>query len=672
MPFLSRDEEIIHGVRVSDPFRWLEDRTSAATEKWIAEQKERCDAYFAGSPEEDELETRVRAYLDIEVVDQPARVGTRYFFRKRCKGQEQGSLYVREIADGSERLLVDPWTETGSDSVGIYRVSPDGAFLAYELTRGGEDRREVRLVDVESALVLPGSIPIGYIRGFVFTANGYFYSHDSDLALDELTILYHQMGSMEREVVVFRVPRLPGSRLTVIGNSCRLGAIWTYWEGELSVTEFWVARPVSNPGWSRVFRNDQFPCSPVLCHDLILLVSESGPGCSKLIELSTEGEELRTLFPKKASRIQQLVIARDRVFAKYTEGGVDSIEGRLLTGELLCPIKLPPQGTVQIQPSYSEDEDSLFYTFESFDSRLAVYEHCVLTNASKLWYRHGETIPDASCVVEERTYPSQDGTEIPLTLVHRSSAQTGTSAPILMTSYGGFGTTLTPRFSVLVTIMMELGAVFAVPHIRGGGEFGKEWHDAGRALNRQNSFDDFIGAARWLIAEGLTTPNTLAIFGGSNSGLLVAAAMTQRPEHYKAVLCIAPLLDMVRYEALDHVGRWRREYGSVYDPREFQALLAYSPYHRIAEEVNYPATMFVSGDMDDRCNPAHVRKMAALLQNRPAQKSPIIVDYSETRGHSPTLPLSVRIQALTRRLVFLCRELELSVPKGGRDETTCG
>ena len=151
-------------------------------------------------------------------------------------------------------------------------------FLAYELTRGGEDRREVRVVDVESALVLPGSIPIGYIRGFVFAANGYFYSHDTNLALDELTILYHQMGSMERDVVVFRVPRLPGSRLTVIGNSCRLGAIWTYWEGELSVTEFWVARTVSNPGWSRVFRNDQFPCSPALCHDLILLVSESDPG----------------------------------------------------------------------------------------------------------------------------------------------------------------------------------------------------------------------------------------------------------------------------------------------------------------------------------------------------------------------------------------------------------
>ena len=231
--------------------------------------------------------------------------------------------------------------------------------------------------------------------------------------------------------------------------------------------------------------------------------------------------------------------------------------------------------------------------------------------------------------------------------------------------------TMTPQFSVLVAIMMELGADLAIPHIRGGGEGGQQWHDAGRARNRQFSFDDFIAAAEWLCRKGLTTPGQLGIFGGSNSGLLVAAAMTQRPDLFGAVVCIAPLLDMVRYEAFNHAVKWRREYGTVEDPDDFRALYAYSPYHRVAEHVNYPATLFVSGDKDDRCNPAHVRKMAARLQGRSEQTSPVIVDYSEERGHSPAMPMSVRIPALARRVAFLCRELHIPLPKGGLDEASC-
>jgi prolyl oligopeptidase len=240
-----------------------------------------------------------------------------------------------------------------------------------------------------------------------------------------------------------------------------------------------------------------------------------------------------------------------------------------------------------------------------------------------------------------------------------------------MTSYGGFGVSATPLFSVLVAIMMELGAMFAIPHIRGGGEGGKQWHDAGRARNRQLSFDDFIATAAWLCQQGLTTPDQIGIFGGSNSGLLVAAAMTQRPDLFGVVLCIAPLLDMVRYELFDHAVKWRQEYGTVEDPEDFRALYAYSPYHNIAEDLNYPAILFVTGDKDDRCNPAHVRKMAARLQGRSAQQSPVVVDYSEERGHSPVLPLSVRIPALAHRVAFLCRELHIPVVSGGFDETPC-
>ena len=240
---------------------------------------------------------------------------------------------------------------------------------------------------------------------------------------------------------------------------------------------------------------------------------------------------------------------------------------------------------------------------------------------------------------------------------------------MIMTSYGGFGASVTPRFSVLVTIMLELGAAFALPHIRGGGEFGKAWHDAGRAHNKPTTFSDFIDAGEWLCSAGFTKPSRLAIFGGSNSGLLVGVAITQRPDLFRAALCIAPLLDMVRYENFDQAAKWRSEYGSVERPEDFHVLHSYSPYHHVQERVNYPATLFVTGDNDDRCNPAHVRKMAALLQDRVKQHSPILVDYSAERGHSPVMPLSVRIESLARRIAFLCKELGIQVPQEVCHET---
>jgi prolyl oligopeptidase len=254
-------------------------------------------------------------------------------------------------------------------------------------------------------------------------------------------------------------------------------------------------------------------------------------------------------------------------------------------------------------------------------------------------------------------------------MVSLAQSDTAAARPVIMTSYGGFGVSVTPQFSVLVAILMELGAIFVIPQIRGGGERGKQWHESGRGRHRQSSFDDFIAASEWLCREGITTPERIGIFGGSNSGLLVAAVMTQRLDLFGAVLCIAPLLDMVRYESFDQAVKWRSEYGSIANPEEFRALYAYSPYHRVEEGVNYPATMFVTGDKDDRCNPAHVRKMAARLQDRVAQKSPVIVDYSEERGHSPVLPLSVRVPALARRIAFLCRQLNIPMTSGGLDET---
>jgi prolyl oligopeptidase len=230
-----------------------------------------------------------------------------------------------------------------------------------------------------------------------------------------------------------------------------------------------------------------------------------------------------------------------------------------------------------------------------------------------------------------------------------------------MTSYGGYGVPMTPQFSVFVAFLLERGCLFALPNIRGGSEFGVEWHNAAKRGNRQVAFDDFLAAAEWLIETGRTEPCRLAIFGGSNSGLLVGAAMTQRPDLFRAVVCMVPMLDMLRYHLFDNAHLWREEFGTADDPDDFAALLGYSPYHRVREGMSYPATMIVSGDADQNCNPLHARKMTARLQAANVSEYPIFLDYSRHRGHSPVLPLSDRIEALTDRMAFLCDQLQLAV-----------
>jgi prolyl oligopeptidase len=663
-------EEIIHGVPVNDPYRWLEDRQSPDTEQWLGEQQRRCNAYFRACPELSAVGSRVGKYLSVENIDQPARVGNRYFYRKRREGQEQGSICIREGTSGRERVLVDPTREGKFTSVGIYRISPGASLLAYTVRHGGEDRREIRIFDLNLGVDRPDTISSGYARGFAFAKDGYFYAQETEANLSEHTIRYHRFGSTATGQVVFRVPRTRGSRLILSGNADRLAAISMRPHGEDVVASLAIARIEEVPKWQEVFSDRRLPYGTILYRDRILAVAETGSKRSQVIELSPDGREMRTLIPERDGILQQLVVTRDRIFLNYLlESGAALMDVWLVTGERVGPLPLLIGGTIQIQPVYDENAASVFYTFESFDTPRTIFEYCVQTDTSRIWHQPGPVHRTRSSDVRQVHIPSKDGTLVPLTIVSPERSDTATSRPVIMTSYGGFGVSMTPQFSVLVAIMMELGADFAIPHIRGGSEGGQQWHAGGRARNRQSSFDDFIAAAEWLCRQGLATPSQIGIFGGSNSGLLVAAAMTQRPDLFGAVVCIAPLLDMVRYEVFDRAAKWRGEYGTVEDPEDFRALHAYSPYHRVAENVNYPATLFVAGDKDDRCNPAHVRKMAACLQDRLAQKSPVIVDYSEERGHSPTLPLSVRVPALARRIAFLCRQLHISLPKGGLDET---
>lgn len=464
------------------------------------------------------------------------------------------------------------------------------------------------------------------------------------------------------------MPRTLGSRLILTADEMHLGATVTHQRDGVYLVDLWIARH-SEPGdWICVFANRTLPFVPMLKRGRVFAISYEGAPGGKFVEINVAGSEIRTLVPEQGARIQQVVVAGDTVLINYLDHMAHSVRCWDIAGNDLGKLSLPPDGTVEIMHHYGNAEDNLFFSFESFSEAPAILEYRVATSELHYWYRRSVAVTRPLCTAWQESYPSKDGMNIPVTLVAQGGIDRTEPAPAIMTSYGGFGVSMTPRFSVLASVMMELGCTFVLPHIRGGGEFGKEWHEAALGKNRQIAFDDFIAASEWLCEKSITTPVQLAIFGGSNSGLLVAAVMVQRPELFRAVLCIAPLLDMVRYESFDRAAQWRNEYGSVADPQEFAALYSYSPYHHVADGMNYPAVLFVAGDEDDRCNPAHVRKMAARLQDRLSQRSPILVDYSERRGHSPSMPLSVRVEALTRRIAFLCKELDTPIAFGGGHE----
>ncbi len=662
--------EVLHGQTVVDPYRWLELRTSQETANWIKEQQKSHDAYFADTPGLHHLRSCVESYLNIAVVDQPVKVGGKCFYRRRAKKQEQASIYVLDPLVNRERVLVDPSIFGKFATVAIHRISDDGNLVAYELRNGGSDTKAIHIVETATGRILADHLEAGYIRGFVFAhdSSGFYYSREFGSSRSEHTIRFHRYGEDSEDSVLFRTPTTSRSRLSIFGDESRLGALYVHEVSNELVADLYLAERSVHPQWTQIFRDQPLPCSPMLRDGRILLYSEEEAPNGVLVELNIDGSRRGIVVPEWIAAIGQLAFAQHEVYVSYPVDRATVVRRYALNNEKCDPgenvVDFPRDGSIQFVPALGSDTSSFFYSYENFTERPRIIEFPSTESLPAVLMQSLSPDRRDRYQIDTVQFLSNDGTQIPMWLVMRSDLDTSAPHPVLMTSYGGFGVPMTPKFSVLVNVMVELGVIFALPSIRGGGDFGKAWHEQARGRYHQTAVDDFLAAAEWLVNEGKTSPKQFAVFGSSNAGLLVAAAMTQRPDLFAAVLCIAPLLDMVRYEQFDQAAKWKREYGSVLDPDEFVALHAYSPYHRIHDEVNYPATFFVCGDRDDRCNPLHVRKTAARLQDRSVQTSRVLVDYSAERGHTPTMPLSIRIEALTRRLAFLCRELKISVPEG--------
>jgi prolyl oligopeptidase len=521
------------------------------------------------------------------------------------------------------------------------------------------------MVDCAAGRILPDFLDRGLARGFGFqdACGGYYYCHDlledsaGNLRNDHM-ILFHRFGTdTQLDEVLLQIPRSSSSKLVLRTDDGVLCAALFEKRADRYFVDYYVATQDQHNTWNCVVQNVATPFNPFFCGQVLMVVSYDDAAKGKVVELdATSWHELRIIVPEWEAPIRSVTVVQNCIYVSYLVGTETAIRVWSMRGELISSLPLEKGCTWNLLPTYSTKTDELFLRCESFTKPPTLYSYRPKTGRRTVWSQNSIPSPKSSITHQTFVYLAKDDVPIAISLV--GTAGLGLKGrPVIMTAYGGFGATPTPQFSTFVSIMLELGFVFALPEIRGGGVRGPEWHAAAQRRKRQVAVDDFLGAAEWLCSEGITCPEKLAIFGGSNSGLLVGAAISQRPHLFGAALCIAPLLDMVRYHLFDQAHVWEEEYGSADNREDFLALLGYSPYHCIDENQNYPPVLFVSGDQDTRCNPAHARKMTARLQNRAAQRSAILLDYSARRGHSPTMPLAVRIDALTMRIAFLCHEL---------------
>jgi prolyl oligopeptidase len=668
--------EILHGIEITDPYRWLEDQNSPRTRKWLEEQTAYTHAYFSAIPYRERIRTRVRELLAVkEVISEPWNVGNRYFFLRRQEESEQPAIVMRDGLFGPETVLVDPAQRGNGNSiaVSIAAISTDGLFLAYCLRQGGTDHSSIEILNVERGTVLQDRLPEGFCTGLVFApdGDGFYYSHRElhDLRPNYRAACWHRFGTQQLEDREIFFAGEERDLFLGIFDSPEAGllAYAVSTTGKSPRTSVYLQVMSSEPSEATLVVAEIKGCFvPFFVRGQLLAYTDFAAPNFRIAQIDSahpEPSNWHDIVPESDKRIQQFAIADDEVFVARTDSFSTTVDIFGLDGRKKQAPSFPLRGTIDLLNRTSATE-KLFYSYTSISQPTAVCCYDTRREEGFVWSEVNSPVGLPAIAIEETIYPSADGTSVPLFLAARKDLLHSGPLPTFLTGYGGFGSCMTPRFTAFATILMEQGFLFAVPALRGGAELGEQWHRAGKRENRQNSFNDFVAAAKWLIRERRSIPGRIAIGGGSNAGLLIGAAITQGPDLFRAAICLGPLLDMARYHLFDFAAAWADEYGSPEDQEDFQFLFAYSPYHRVLESIAYPAVLLISGDADTRCNPMHARKMAARLQAATSSARPVLLDYNPAWGHTPVQPFSTKIEALTDRLAFVCHELGVHVQLG--------
>lgn len=668
-----------HGVTVLDPYRWLEndpadDQNVAA---WIAAQRRTTSSYLATLPARAAFRAGLTAAYDYDRISAPQKAGTRYFYTRKSPHQQQAALYLRDGADGAERLLVDPQqlAADGSLALAEWRASDDGARLAYAEQRGGSDWRSIRVVDVASGRLLADDIKWARFTQIAWARDGtgFYYSRyptpgaggKNGAGLTQHAVYFHRIGTAQSEDTLFHAtPTQPG-RLNSVGMTADGLYAVVYSTADLVRADITVVDLTDRDRKKRVLiANSRYRWSVVgNVGTTLYLMTEQDAERSKIvtIDLAEPDPVFTDLLPQQDAIMTGASLAGNRLLVTFLADAKSHVRRYTPDGKPDGVVALPGIGSVTALTGDPQDGDA-FFVFASFNQPNTVYRYRVASNTREVWADPKMKADLRALVVEQVFYASKDGTRIPMFIVRRRDV--AGPAPTLLTAYGAFAISMPPAYSAMLTGWLLQGGVLAIPGIRGGDEYGARWHAAGSREHKQNGFDDFIAAAEYLRHKNVAPHGGIAAYGDSAGGLLVGAVVNQRPELFGAALPSVGVMDMVRYDRFTGGKLWVGEYGDPAVKEDFARLLAYSPYHNVERGRPYPATLVTTGEADNRVVPAHSFKYIAALQASGAGPRPHLIRIDAQAGHGAGKPTGQVIEEAADMWAFAARWTGLKMKAG--------
>jgi prolyl oligopeptidase len=660
------------GTVVADPYRWLEDDNSAETAEWVAAQNLITQDYLSKIPFRDALKTRFEKIWNFPRYGVPFKKGERYFYFKNDGLQNQSVLYMRESLEDEPQVLLDPNTLSEDGTIALANISPstDGQLLAYSISRGGSDWNEIVVMRIADRSMLSDTISWVKFSGISWYGDGFFYSaYDAPAEGQKLSganqfhkVFYHKLGTPQTEdQLIFQDTENP-QRNFYAGLTEDERFVFISESQSTSGNALYV-KDLTNPNSAFIkiaegFDNDFQPVDHI--DGKILVLTNFNAPLQQLVIIDPANpspDAWTTVIPESENVLQSVSLVGDFMLATYLENANSKAYFFDYQGNKIRELELPSIGTLA-GFSGEKGEQTAFYGFTSFTFPSSVYQYDLATHTSSEYTKSEVDFDPEAYNTEQLFFTSKDGTQVPMFVVYRKDLKKNGKNPVLLYGYGGFNISLTPSFSIARLPFLENGGIYVTVNLRGGGEYGESWHKAGTKLSKQNVFDDFIGAAEYLISEKYTNPEKIAILGGSNGGLLVGACMTQRPDLFKVAIPIVGVLDMLRYQNFTIGWAWADDYGRSDESEEmFRYLLGYSPLHNIKEGVNYPATMAITADHDDRVVPAHTFKFMAELQAKHQGSNPVLVRIETKAGHGAGKPTSKMIEENADMYSFIMQNL---------------
>jgi prolyl oligopeptidase len=668
-------KDVLFGVTVRDPYRWLEDQKSPEVQKWMHAEDKLARDYLHGLPGRDAIEARLRQLYYVESVSAPIHRGHRYFYARTHVDKEKAIYYWREGEHGAEKVLLDPNTMSadGSTSLGLVRPSWDGKRVAYTLKRNNSDESTLYVMDVQSGKVSERDTIEGakYAEpSWTPSGDGFYYTWlpevSGEVSVSDrpgfAEVRFHELGTDPKHDPV--VHEKTGDPKLFLGASLSRDGRWLF----LYISHGWNSTDVyfrdlhkKTHEWTPFAVGNDAQYEVTAWKGRFYIRTNEGAPRWRMFEADARHPARaawKEIVPESETAVLDgATLVGEHLALTWMHDASSELEVRGLDGKLLRKVALPGIGSVG-QVVGNPDEDQVFYDFQSYTQPHQIWKSSVARGGAELWAEVKVPVDPSPYTVEQVWYPSKDGTRISMFIIRRKDLPRDGSTPFVLYGYGGFDVNMTPEFWSSIYVWLEAGGGWAVANLRGGGEYGEAWHKAGMGAHKQNVFDDFIGAAEYLIASGYTKPEKLAIRGGSNGGLLMGAALTQRPDLFRAVSCAVPLLDMVRYQLFGSGKTWISEYGSASaSAAELKTLLAYSPYHHVVPKTRYPAVLMLSADSDDRVDPMHARKMVAELQAAQASELPILLRIEKHAGHGGADMIKQAVEQGADMFAFLMHEL---------------